>query len=415
MEITKNTQAHPIELKLKGRMDAIWSDYVGRTLAECIQGGHHAIALDMEEVSYLSSVGIRVLVLYARQLRKIQGAFSIINASGEVRRVLLLAGLDALLQAPSAPPAAQPNLSDEASEPIELPLAGAQAEVFNLGNDAVIRGQWLGSPEDWLAGRGSVNACPSVSVDAKSMGLGLGAFGNEVSREQLGEFVAASGTAVCLPADGSNQPDYMLEQGALVPTLKVAYGIIGQGSFSRLLRFDQGKSTGGIPLSTLAQAALKAVRSDAAALVLVAEVASMIGAALQKLPPVADTSAPGPSLFAYPSVRDWLNFTAETAFGNSVGMIVGFVASAERARQLRWFKPLDPSRQLNGHLHAAAFPYRPIRKGRIVLADTLAPMFDNEHILGLLHLINDWRPASGSGESQFQRGACWIAPLVEDK
>jgi hypothetical protein len=33
-------------------------------------------------------------------------------------------------------------------------------------------------------------------------------------------------------------------------------------------------------------------------------------------------------------------------------------------------------------------------------------------VLGLLHLVNDWREASGAGESLFLRGACWCSPLV---
>src|ERR1019366_2300393 len=98
MEITRTARADQFELKLKGRMDGTWIDHVARALAECVRAGQHAIVVDMAEVDYLSSAGIRILVLYARQLSAIQGRLGVINASGIVRKVLELAGLEALLQ-----------------------------------------------------------------------------------------------------------------------------------------------------------------------------------------------------------------------------------------------------------------------------------------------------------------------------
>jgi hypothetical protein len=143
---------------------------------------------------------------------------------------------------------------------------------------------------------------------------------------------------------------------------------------------------------------------------MVAETAALIGAALQKTPgrPAADQAR---SIFAFPDVRDWLSFTAEPALTNTTSLIVGLAASAARGASLRLLKPLVRSGDLHGHFHAAAFPYRPLRKGRIELAATVGPLFESEQVLGLLHLLNDWRPASGAGESRFLRGACWCAPI----
>ena len=72
----------------------------------------------------------------------------------------------------------------------------------------------------------------------------------------------------------------MVLQGALMPTLKVAYGMLGHGGFRRLLRFDKGPEQASLPLSTVVKACLDAVRSDATGLVMLAETASLIGASL---------------------------------------------------------------------------------------------------------------------------------------
>jgi anti-anti-sigma factor len=413
MEITCTARADEFEVKLKGRMDAIWSDHVARALAECVRAGQHAIAVDMAEVDYISSAGIRILVLYARQLKTIQGRLVVINASSNVRRVLELAGLDALLYAEAGPVAAPAMAAERSSGKVALSQPGAAAAVFDLDPKAALCVHWPGNSTSWLEGRAQPEACALVEFPVNVMGIGLGAFssGDSSDAGRLGEFLAAAGAAVCQPADGSNKPDYMMLQGALTPTMKVAYGMLGRGSFGHLLRFDKGPEQASLPLSAVVKACLDAVGSDAAGLVMVAETASLIGASLQKAPLSQPAAGKAKNIFAFPEVRDWLSFTAEAAFANSTSLIVGFAAGKSRGPSLRLLKPLVRSGELHGHFHAAAFPYHPLRKGKVDLGETVQPLFESEQVLGLLHLLNDWREASGAGESRFLRGACWCAPL----
>lgn len=412
MEITRTAAADHVELKLKGRLDAIWSDHVGRALAECMRAGEHALALDMAEVDYISSAGIRILVIYARQLKAIHGRLAVINASANVRTVLQLAGLSVFLQVGAGPADAPQPVAEQATGVFTLAQPGAQAEAYELDPQATLQIACVGDAAEWLAGRASLTACTAVDFPVPAMGLGLGVLGSDpVSTEvRLGEFLAAGGAAVCQPADGTQKPDYLLLQGDLLPTVQVAYGLVGQGGFRRLLRFDKGPEQTSVPLNAVLRACLGAVASDAIGLVIVAETAALIGASLQRAPG-RPAAAQARSLFAFPDVRDWLNFTAEPAFTNTTSLIVGVVSTAAGAARLPLLRPLLPSGELHGHLHAAAFPYRPLRKGRVELAATVGPLFENEQALGLLHLLNDWRPANGAGESRFLRGACWCAPI----
>jgi len=77
----------------------------------------------------------------------------------------------------------------------------------------------IGDPERWLSGAATVGECQTVEFSAGTMGLGLGAFG--LQDLCLGEFLAAGGAAVNQPANGTHKPDYLLHQGALVPTVQV--------------------------------------------------------------------------------------------------------------------------------------------------------------------------------------------------
>lgn len=411
MEITRTATADHVELKLKGRLDAIWSDHVGRALADCIREGHHELTLDMAEVNYISSAGIGIVVMYARQLKAIHGRLAVSNASESVRSVFKLSGLSNFLLIETGP-AAPPPAAEESSGRIALAQPGMTAEVYDLDPNAALEVDWPGDSAAWLAGGESPSSCTPVEFPVQALGLGLGILGacGASAGEHLGEFLAAGGAAVCQPADGTHKPDYMLLRGSLTPTVQVAYGLVGRGLFGRLLRFDKGPEQASVPLSAVVRTCLDTVGSDAAGLVMVAETAALVGAALQR-PPGRTAPDQACRIFAFPDVRNWLSFTAEAALTNTTSLIVGLAARAARGASLPLLKRMVPSGELYGHFHAAAFPYRPLRKGRVELADTVQTLFESERVLDLLHLLNDWRPASGAGESRFLRGACWCAPI----
>jgi anti-anti-sigma factor len=431
MEITRTEAGERVELKLKGRLDAIWSDHVGRALADCVRAGQHFLALDMADVDFLSSAGIRILVIYTKQLKAIHGRLTIVNASEIVSNVLQLAGLGSLLDAEETAAPVAPRAVERGATPVKLALPGATAEVYDLDLHATLKLEYRGEPEAWLAGGESLAARSTVEFPVQAMGLGLGALGaGEASADdRLGEFLAAGGAALCQPADGTHKPDYLLLQGSLTPAVQIAYGLVARGGFRHLLRFDKGTQPTSVPLSVVVQACLDCVGGGAVGLVMVAETAALIGAALQKTPdqgtaPLTPGPSPargegsngtassrGTSIFSFPAVRDWLSFTAEAALANTTSLVVGVAADTQHAAGLRLLKPMLRSGTLHGHFHAAAFPYRPLRKGRVELPATVGPLFENEQVLSLLHLLNDWRPGNGAGESRFLRGACWCAPL----
>src|SRR6185295_14368205 len=98
MHITSTARVNLLELKLSGRMDAVWSEHVTHALAENVRAGQHIIRLEMSELAYLSSAGIRVLVIYARQLEAIKGRLTIANPSPYVRGVRESAGLEGMFE-----------------------------------------------------------------------------------------------------------------------------------------------------------------------------------------------------------------------------------------------------------------------------------------------------------------------------
>jgi hypothetical protein len=143
--------------------------------------------------------------------------------------------------------------------------------------------------------------------------------------------------------------------------------------------------------------------------VIVAETAGLVGAALRRSPAAEKVESGAP--FAFPQIREWLSFTPERAFPRSLAVVVGIATRAADTRLEPFLRPLGATAFPAGHFHAAAFTYRALAKGPIELAPTIEAIFAGETLQGVLHLLGDDRP--GGDQSEFVRGACWIAPIAE--
>ena len=71
MEITRKTGTDGLELVVEGRIDAYWADHLTAALDEALRGGADRISLDLHGVAYLSSGGIRALLVAYRELGRV--------------------------------------------------------------------------------------------------------------------------------------------------------------------------------------------------------------------------------------------------------------------------------------------------------------------------------------------------------
>ena len=401
MEITRKQAGEWMEVGVRGRLDGYWADHLTRALQDVIRGGHHRIRLNLAEVSYISSIGIRVLVQSYQQLLGIRGRFVVWQPSEPVKRVLEMARLGDLLMPVEAAGAAQ-TVAD-LGRVVEHP--GLRCQVFAAEPHGSMQCRLVGDPAPLDGCRFSHGQSQTMTFPASALALGLGAFGHtfDECQERFGEFLVAAGTAAYQPTDGSNVPDYLVAEGNYVPELQVLYGLACEGAFAHLARFES-TDAGPVRLSDLAAAALHIAGSEAAAILVVAETSGLLGAALRQSP--ASGPADG-APFRHPEIRRWLSYSGERVFGRAVAVAAGVITTREHNALLR---PLG-SGGLHGHFHAAAFSYRPLQRGRIDLDRTVRSLFESETLLGVLHLLADDREAGR--ESEFVRGACWISPLPE--
>jgi anti-anti-sigma factor len=404
MEISKQQLGDCLELQVRGRLDGYWADHLAQSLDDAVREGTRNLRLNLSEVSYLSSAGIRVLVRTHRQLSAIQGSFSVSASSEAVRSILQLTGLMDLLI-----PAVTPGLKVSSSGARILEKENIRFEVISLTLEARLSCQVIGDPGQLLGGRYREEDCRSVAFSNSSFGLGLGAFGSSFAdcASRFGEFLAVGGAVTYLPADGTNVPDYMLAAGTFIPQVEVLYSILCEGDFQMVVHFERRDTGSAVKLSELIEGCLEIAGSETLGIVIIAESAGLIGTALRRSPALRDSES---ALFAFPQVRDWLSFAAEPVFTRALTLVVGVAARKAPALLMPLLRPLGQS-ELAGHFHAAAFSYRPVKKREMDLQAATASLFEAETPQAVLHLLNDNREITGAGQSQLAAGTCWMGAI----
>ncbi len=411
MEIVTQQLGDALEVKVRGRLDNYWTEHLGRNLEEVIRGGAHSIRLNLSEISFLSSAGVGLLVRIHTQLKSIGGSLVITSPSPRVKQVLDLCRLSPILLSEKTPTTSAVHKTEvrRFSSPV------ASFEVVDCSSEETLVCHRIGDPGLLNGCRFGPEDCRTVAFPPATFGLGLGAFGDgfEDSQARFGEFLAVGGSAAYLPTDGTNVPDFMVSSGELVPEMNVLYGLRCEGGFTHLMRFETTDAASSISLTELVRTALEISSVPAVGLVMVVESAGLVGAALRRSPAAAAGVTDGP--FKYPEVRSWLSFSTERLYTRSLALVSGVAAGSECAPLAPMLRPVGAEAWPQGHFHAAAFSYRPLKKGTIDLNATVTTLFETETLQGVLHLLTDDREAAGPQQSEFVRGACWIGAASEFK
>jgi anti-anti-sigma factor len=397
-----------LRLKVEGRIDGYWADHLDEVLAGEISNGHHRIALDCSDVVFLSSAGVGVFAKRYKELTRIRGGFQILRPSRAVARVLEISRLAELM-------VVNDDFVERGSPSTVISRAGRHIavdgfllQVFDVDPSSKLTCRALGTPVPLTKGEFSEATSISLAGMEPLFAIGVGAFGDDFPdcRPRFGELISVAGATAYQPGDGSNVADYLIAKGPLGPNVHVLYGLACDGAFSHLIRFEPAERTV-IPFSQLATACFDVAGADKIGLVVVAETAGLLGAALRRSPA---EPLRGGDFFAHPSVRTRLSFSAERTFSHSVSLAAGIVARTIGTADAEQLRPIAPNAV--GHVHAAAFRFRPIQKGPIDLDETVADLFEPNQLMGVMHLLSDDRGPAGAGESELIRGACWIAPVA---
>ena len=86
-------------ITVNGRVDSVTAPELDATLKELLGNGRYQFVLDLAQVNYMSSAGLRTMVSALRECKKHSGAVRLSPPSERVAEVLDLSGLDEMFPA----------------------------------------------------------------------------------------------------------------------------------------------------------------------------------------------------------------------------------------------------------------------------------------------------------------------------
>lgn len=93
MEIeTKKVKSTTI-VSIKGRMDAVTTPEAERRLSQLIDSGEKQLIVNLQQLDYISSAGLRALLATAKRLKGEQGDILFAHLEGHVKEVFEISGL----------------------------------------------------------------------------------------------------------------------------------------------------------------------------------------------------------------------------------------------------------------------------------------------------------------------------------
>ena len=389
------------------RTDAAGAQSLAMQMDAAIRGGSYNIALDMSATVFLSSAGLRVLLMYYQKMKKLGGCLVVETMSTTVRETLQQCDLMALAE-PAQAAAAQVSDPDLGGT-IRITKPSVEITMERIGEKSPGKCMCFGEPCMEGPRRVEPDLMHECPIAPDMCGVGIGMFGEKSAQaaEQLGEWMCVCGLAMSAPP-GSGTPDYMLATDALRPKAQLLYAACFNDAFTEAARFSARMPARDVRLSDLLDAALEWSEPGLIGITLVGETSGLVGASLIKALPAQEH---GLDFFAHPAVRSRLAFTPEPEYSEETAVVAGVVSRGAPEKNRGFLRLVDGKREIWAHLHAALFSFCAMPAGRILPGKFIRELAETEKLKAVLHLLNDERPVVGIGESSFRGGALWTTPL----
>ena len=85
------------QIKLSGRLDVKGTNEIENSFASHVTSGATCILIDMSEVEFLASTGMRLLLFNAKALARRKGKMVLFNPQPLIREALIIVGFDELI------------------------------------------------------------------------------------------------------------------------------------------------------------------------------------------------------------------------------------------------------------------------------------------------------------------------------
>ena len=92
MDIQVQQDEHKTVVVVAGKLDAVTAQKFDKTVGPLIEGGAVRLVLDFSRLDYLSSAGLRVLLMTAKRIKAKGGQLRVAGMQGAAREVFEISG-----------------------------------------------------------------------------------------------------------------------------------------------------------------------------------------------------------------------------------------------------------------------------------------------------------------------------------
>ena len=96
LEIRQEKSAGKVIIHLSGRLDSNTSSQLEKVTLSLIESGETSLIIDFQELEYLSSAGLRVLLITLKKITKLKGELIICNLREFIYEVFKISGFTSI-------------------------------------------------------------------------------------------------------------------------------------------------------------------------------------------------------------------------------------------------------------------------------------------------------------------------------
>jgi len=98
MEISTKKENNAVVVSVKGRMDAVTSPEFEKSLSALIATGENTFLINLSQLEYISSAGLRGILTIAKQLKAKDGKIFFAALQGAVKDVFQISGFGTIFK-----------------------------------------------------------------------------------------------------------------------------------------------------------------------------------------------------------------------------------------------------------------------------------------------------------------------------
>jgi anti-anti-sigma factor len=206
----------------EGRLDAFEAINLGKELDNLLKEDDFYLVLDMSGVPYLSSGGIRTLLVAQKKLARKNGRLCLCNVSEYPAQVIKMAGMDVIFTFYDSVDAAASqillleNIKRSEKDWRSLPCYNRKQTSFHVfqAAESAAALKIVGNLMKVMHATLEPDDIRKRRFSETEYSIGLGALGGSLEDclPLLGEMMTIGGTMVWLPTDGNDTPDFLIPQ-----------------------------------------------------------------------------------------------------------------------------------------------------------------------------------------------------------